>query len=485
MLIASYWIFAYAFGWLIGVVFKEIVLKNYYSEGKETSPNHIWVIQGTDTRVRSATQREVYEHYQGRGSWERMQVEGFGCLKRWGGVIFGLFVGLIGLAPGLRWWPIAPAAIITAGIYYVWTRDAALERPKQRSPFELPDGIQKFMDNPFGSILWVLFAYGVPLIVIVSFLVALQQGREPGDVFLWAAGVLLMPLIAIAAALPFAGLARLLDAILDSRKPKKKPLYQGPLGDLIRATSHSGPTGQQAMQQLLTEGHIKAGAELVNVYLTGLDLSNLNLKGICLQQSTLTNCKLNGTNLEGADLFDTKFRRCQFDGASLRGADLREANLSDCSLNEADLSKANLGKIWFFGTVYLNDANLRGAKCREAHMDKTDLRGADLTGAACRGAWLSETRLEGAILRRADLREAHIRNAYLKGADMAGADLRKAGCWESDFTEAKLRGARFHGASLGRARFSEKGLRGARLSRKTTMPDSKRWNPRLHKEEYA
>lgn len=45
------------------------ILSNYMPRGDTTDTSHIWVVEGTRSRVRDASEREAYEHYHGSGSW--------------------------------------------------------------------------------------------------------------------------------------------------------------------------------------------------------------------------------------------------------------------------------------------------------------------------------------------------------------------------------------------------------------------------------
>jgi hypothetical protein len=96
----------------------------------------------------------------------------------------------------------------------------------------------------------------------------------------------------------------------------------------------------------------------------------------------------------------------------LRGVDLRRSKLSEAYLFNTDLRGANLRG------ADLSEADLRGATLNGA-----DLRGANLRGADLREAYLFNTDLRGANLRGADLSQADLHGAYLDGADLCEADL--------------------------------------------------------------
>jgi uncharacterized protein YjbI with pentapeptide repeats len=115
--------------------------------------------------------------------------------------------------------------------------------------------------------------------------------------------------------------------------------------------------------------------------------------------------------LHGVDLSQMDLR-----GVNLSGADLQETNLKDVKLNDANL----IG------------ANLIGAKLANAVLHGADLAGASLSGTDFRGADLTQ-----AILRRADLRFANMANAILADSDFSLAKM-----WNTVFGDNDLSAAR-------------------------------------------
>jgi uncharacterized protein YjbI with pentapeptide repeats len=74
--------------------------------------------------------------------------------------------------------------------------------------------------------------------------------------------------------------------------------------------------------------------------------------------------------------------------------------------------------------------------------------------------------LQEADLRAANLRKAHLEGAYLQRADLREADLRGTHLQGADLREAKLQGAHFHGAELCDVKLAEeqcKFMSGARF----------------------
>ena len=136
----------------------------------------------------------------------------------------------------------------------------------------------------------------------------------------------------------------------------------------------------------------KKGVREWNEWRKANPVLQVDLSGADLSWASLRHASLRGANLNRADL-----RAVNLTGACLVGADLREANITvgedrlgafvlGARLNDADLSGANL-----IGAK-LNRADLSGANLTEAILFDTDLTEADLTGAILHKATLSATR---------------------------------------------------------------------------------------------
>ena len=90
----------------------------------------------------------------------------------------------------------------------------------------------------------------------------------------------------------------------------------------------------------------------------------------------------------------------------LRGVFLAESRLSNALLRHTNLARG-----------YMPEVRLEGADLEDA-----DLRAANLRGARLTGANLRKAHLQGADMRQADLRGADLRGANLHGAQLEGAD---------------------------------------------------------------
>jgi uncharacterized protein YjbI with pentapeptide repeats len=176
--------------------------------------------------------------------------------------------------------------------------------------------------------------------------------------------------------------------------------------------------------------------------------------------------------VKGARLNNTNFRYAQAYGAFLVNAhlwrsDFRGAFLSEADFRGADLGQANL-RAAILDRAQMMHANLDRAELDGANLTRADLRGVNLSYSSLENTTLVDARLDGASLYsahlasstliRASLQKADFRDSHLEGANLEHADLQQAYLWS-----AKLPGARLAFTQLGSAIFIDADLRGADL----------------------
>ncbi len=132
--------------------------------------------------------------------------------------------------------------------------------------------------------------------------------------------------------------------------------------------------------------------------------------------------------IDNVDIFETS-------SVDLSEANLRGTNLTETSLVKAYMAGANLSK-----------ANLSGADLQGANLIRANLGGANLWSANLSGADLSDAHMWGANLNKANLYGANLSRAHLSGADMWGADLRQADLYRAYLWGVNLDGADLRGA---------------------------------------
>ncbi len=115
------------------------------------------------------------------------------------------------------------------------------------------------------------------------------------------------------------------------------------------------------------EMYFPRGASLV-----GVDLRELNLRGLCAPGVDLQAAQLDGADLSEAFLPWAELAQASLVGARLPGADLSHSNLKEANFSDCLASVVNLSGAQAQGSVWLN-ANLFACQ-----IDKADFSGADL-----------------------------------------------------------------------------------------------------------
>jgi len=181
-----------------------------------------------------------------------------------------------------------------------------------------------------------------------------------------------------------------------------------------------------------------------------LDLSELNLRGAGLDDSSIEQIELSGSDLSGARLLNAKGR----------GAELTQADLTEAVANNADLRDASLGGALLFGTkldgAQLRNARLPGVRLSGAFMAEANLDGTDLSNAiGDRDTILERAHLNGATLVGSQFRGSSLRGAQLVGAHLEGANLSGAHLEGTNLRAAHLTGTNLTGAYLSDAELAE------------------------------
>jgi uncharacterized protein YjbI with pentapeptide repeats len=163
--------------------------------------------------------------------------------------------------------------------------------------------------------------------------------------------------------------------------------------------------------------------------------------------------RVRADTLTNADLHGAKLRNADLGFQSLAGANLNNANLADAELVKADLA----------------GASLRGARLERAHLDSSNLT----------GAVMAQAKLAHADLLRACLIKADLTGAVMTDAMLAGAEFTDAIMVDADLTRANLTKANLAGANLEGARLTKAVFKGARFDGRT------RWPANFEPEQYG
>ncbi|MDJ0694710.1 pentapeptide repeat-containing protein [Mastigocoleus sp. MO_188.B34] len=157
------------------------------------------------------------------------------------------------------------------------------------------------------------------------------------------------------------------------------------LASYVGCSALAGDEKQKLIRNIIVNIAAKYGTTFQGANLTDADFTQTKLKNTNLTKANLTRtcwfqvkklrlAAFENTYLEKEDLRELLItkqlqnRNC--DGWDLQGINLAGANLKDVSLSGANLSESNL-----------QNADISRGKLVQAHVDKTDFRGANLTGA--------------------------------------------------------------------------------------------------------
>ncbi|MBE9165389.1 MULTISPECIES: pentapeptide repeat-containing protein [Microcoleaceae] len=287
----------------------------------------------------------------------------------------------------------------------------------------------------------------------------------------------------------------MLDAIqqaLVSSGPKALPdlrrLNQG-LSNELESLRYRGKASERELAATRQRTVQRAIGKILTVYssqLNGVDLSRtdlsqtpagpaqftlvldkVDLSGIKLKNTNLTNASFQGTRFYGtgedrrpgtfddwiSDLSSANFEGANLTGASLNSALMNRTTFVRAVLNKANLSSGNLNGA-NFSSALLIGANLQQAILKDAAFTGADIGSANLSGANLSGARLGKIKGQGAQLSLTNLSKSE-----WQGADLSGANLKSANLQNADLSSAKLANANFQDARL-----QDANLRNADLS---------------------
>jgi uncharacterized protein YjbI with pentapeptide repeats len=196
----------------------------------------------------------------------------------------------------------------------------------------------------------------------------------------------------------------------------------------------AGESSAKVIAALQSEDEHKRAQGLEEI--TGLTLTNRDLRRADLRDTLFAKGDLRGANLKDAHLVVarvfagnlssfllSKGGRCVSDAQ-------QSEDLGSCRTN---LQGANLG------FAQLQGANLQNAQLQGANLQNAQLQGADLLSAQLQGANLQNARLPGASLYGVQLQGANLQGAQLQGANLQNALIGSADFTRADLTLSNLR----------------------------------------------
>ncbi|MEO0442829.1 MAG: pentapeptide repeat-containing protein [Pseudomonadota bacterium] len=172
--------------------------------------------------------------------------------------------------------------------------------------------------------------------------------------------------------------------------------------------------------------------------LDGIELLDMNLSGIDLSGISLRNAVINRCNLSSALLVS----------AQLNEANLQENNFSSARMIAAELNDADLSR------CLLTNANILTASVKGARFDEVDFTGHDMQAFDLRNTSFRKANLSNQFLSRSDLSGATLDECNLVNSDLSYGNFSHASLANVNLCSTQLTGARFINCNLNHSNFS-------------------------------
>lgn len=172
--------------------------------------------------------------------------------------------------------------------------------------------------------------------------------------------------------------------------------------------------------------------------LDGIELHDLDLKGIDFSGVSLCHAVINDCNLQSASLVSARFNE-----ANLQNNDFTSARMIAAELNDADLS----------GSI-LKNANILTASVRGARFERVDFVGHDMQALDLRDVSFRGADLSNQFLARSDLSGTILDDCKLANSDLSSVNLQEASIANVDLSGCKLNGVNFNKANLTKSIFA-------------------------------
>ena len=172
--------------------------------------------------------------------------------------------------------------------------------------------------------------------------------------------------------------------------------------------------------------------------LDGIELHDLDLKGIDFSGISLCHAIINNCDLQSASLVS----------ARLNEANLRNNNFSSARMIAADLTDADIS-----GSIIKN-ANILTTVVRGARFEGVDFTGQDMQALDLRDVSLKGADLSNQYLARSDLSGANLDNCKIANSDLSDINLQNTSLINVDLSSCKLTGTNFYQANLTKTIFS-------------------------------
>jgi uncharacterized protein YjbI with pentapeptide repeats len=162
-----------------------------------------------------------------------------------------------------------------------------------------------------------------------------------------------------------------------------------------RLSSHDVWEGVAADAELAVD-ELVADAQLIEVVLTGCDLSGRRFTGLHARDVRLAGCDLSGAVLDGASLDRVLFTGCRLTGAMLSGTRMQDVQIIECSAPMVNLRAAQ-ARYLFIRDTALVDGEFATASFADSAILDCDLTRADVSELRARGLALHGSRLDDLV----------------------------------------------------------------------------------------
>jgi uncharacterized protein YjbI with pentapeptide repeats len=258
--------------------------------------------------------------------------------------------------------------------------------------------------------------------------------------------------------------------------------FVSPTHDELVAILKDGKRGAKALLSVAPpvehggHGAAPGSPRLAGARLDGLDLSELDLRGLAFEECSFVGAKLDHVRIAEATECDfskttgdspqfgkidcSRFVNARFDGAEFRshleGSDFTGARLIRCRFLEkfwgAGVTKRPASEGPCFSGASLQDCLFEWVRTDHANFRDAELDGTAFNLCHLNGAILRNAKVREALFVAIDLRTADLSNASLVGSNLAEADLTRAKLDGTDLTDVNLRGAKIEASALKGAR---------------------------------
>nr|CAG4719299.1 unnamed protein product [Naegleria fowleri] len=201
-----------------------------------------------------------------------------------------------------------------------------------------------------------------------------------------------------------------------------------------------------------------------------LSLTNVDLRGVSLRDSQITNAVITYSNFGGMNLVGACFSGTNLSGCNFEKCNLTNVNLSGCNLTNVNFRNATLTNASLTGSILdgciLENCNLSNANLKACNLTTTS---SNSTGYILANAKLNRAIVNADFLRKSkslfgiDLSGCSLKKMDFSGLDFSYANLSNCILSQSNFTNTNFANANLSTSSLSECIFTGCNITGAKL----------------------